>query len=390
MESEDGSPIENFKDEFSQKKLSSFQEHFEARQQRHPIEFRRKLESLTPVELLLTRKIFKDNIFKSKLTSTILGRKKDFWVSNSQGGSGSQRKMMVSKSKFTQGSSQSGKTLKKFGREPSVPSVVGELDDVNSKSDEDQPPQKHARVSNAQLMKVKLEKEDIATTRRKYCCKNICLAKLGKRGIREARENYFRLDSQDRPLSLQWLVRQSGTRIDEDSEMKGRYRRPYKILGHTVCRKGFKSVFCVGNHMLTRLTLLRNQNLEYPKPVGKAITDASYVVQSWMKNFFETHCESLPNKEVVHLPDNYSKLEVYNLYKSTFVKMDSTVSISYRNWCKLWKKHFPLVKIPVVNRFSVCADCEEFKSIREKAVTPEDKSKFNIICLCYLFVKMQM
>jgi hypothetical protein len=142
--------------------------------------------------------------------------------------------------------------------------------------------------------------------------------------------------------------------------------------------------------MLTRLSRLKNQNLEYPKSVGKAITDASYVVISWMKNFFETHCESLPNKEVVHLPDNYSKLEVYNLYKSSFVKMDSTVNISYRNWCKLWEKRFPLVKIPAVNRFSVCADCEEFKSIREKAITAEDKSKFNIIYCCLPFVKLQL
>jgi len=387
LESEDGSPIDKYKDEFSQKRLSSFQEQLQARQQRHPIEFRRELETLTPIDLSSEDEDMDSRGFKSRLTSTILGRKKDTWVSNSEARSGSQQKMIVRKSKFAGGSSQSGKTQRSEGREGNVPSNVGEEDNSDSKSDEDLPPQKYARVSNTALVKVKLEKDDINTTRRKYCCKKICLRKLGKKGIREARENYFRLNSQDRPLSLQWLVRQSDTRIDQDGLEANLGRTTYKIQGQIVCREGFKAVFCVGNHMLTRLNKLKNQNLEYPKSVGKAITDATYVVVSWMKNFFETHCESLPNKEVVHLPDNYSKLEVYNLYKSTFVKMDSTVNISYRNWCKLWKKHFPLVKIPAVNRFSVCADCEEFKSIREKAITTEDKSKLTIISFCMFFLK---
>jgi len=322
------------------------------------------------------------NVFKNKLTSTILGRKKDTWVSDTEGRSGAQQKDIVSKSKFTGGSSQMGKTRKSLRREHNAFSNVVEEDNSDFQSDEELPPVKVARVSNATLVKVKLEKEDINTTRRKYCCHNTCLRKIGGKAIREARENYFRLNSQDRPLSLQWLVRQSGIRNDEDFKNKGRQARAYKILGHKVCREGFKTVFCVGNHMLTRLSKLKNQNLEWPKSVGKAITDASYVVVSWMKNFFETHCESLPNKKVVHLPDNYSKLEVYNLYKSTFVKLDTTANISYRSWCKLWKAHFPLVKIPAVNRFSACADCEEFKSIREKAITAEEKSKLNIIYFC--------
>ena len=136
---------------------------------------------------------------------------------------------------------------------------------------------------------MKLEKEDIDTTRRKYCCQNTCLHKLGYKSIREARENYFRLNSQDRPLSLQWLVRKSEIGIEVDSESNKanlKQERTYKVLDAVVCRRAFKVVFCVGNHMLSHLQKLKNHNLEYHKPIGAPITYTSYVVVSWMKNFF--------------------------------------------------------------------------------------------------------
>ena len=121
-----------------------------------------------------------------------------------------------------------------------------------------------------------------------------------------------------------------------------------------------------------------NKNLEYSKSEGRTISDTSLLVKTWMKHFFDTHCESLPNKDVVHLPDNYSKFEVWNIYKSTLGDVRRSANISYKRWLKIWLAHFPSVKIPTVNRFSACADCEEFKSFCEKAVTPEDKSKIII------------
>ena len=62
------------------------------------------------------------------------------------------------------------------------------------------------RVNYHQFTKVKLEKKDIVATKRKSCCKNCCLQLLGACGIRLACKKYFRLKSQDRPLSLQWLI----------------------------------------------------------------------------------------------------------------------------------------------------------------------------------------
>ena len=76
-----------------------------------------------------------------------------------------------------------------------------------------------------------------------------------------------------------------------------------------------------------------------------------------------------------HLPDNFSKFEVWKLFKSKLSEFDQCANVTYQFWCKTWKKHFSHVKIPHVNRFGVCADCEEFKTIRDKAIIAEEKSK---------------
>jgi hypothetical protein len=238
------------------------------------------------------------------------------------------------------------------------------------------------RVNDQKFAKVKLEKEDILATKRKSCCKHLCLLKLGTRGIRHAREKYFRLKCQDRPLSLQWLVGEGDTQNEDQIRFGGEDFRPqnslmceYKIFGRGVCRHAFKLIFCIGNHTLDRLRFLKNQSVEVKKPLGRVRGSLSYILESWMQDFFHNNCEKLPNKDILHLPDSFSKLEVWKIFKSTFADFDKTEKVTYRYWCKMWTNHFPNVKIPKLNRFGVCADCEEFKTIREKAVTADEKSK---------------
>jgi hypothetical protein len=78
---------------------------------------------------------------------------------------------------------------------------------------------------------------------------------------------------------------------------------------------------------------------------------------------------------VSHLLDNFSKFEVWKLFKSKLLEFDQCANVTYRFWCKIWEKYFPLVKIPKVNHLRTCADCEEFKTIHEKALTIEKESK---------------
>jgi hypothetical protein len=94
-----------------------------------------------------------------------------------------------------------------------------------------------------------------------------------------------------------------------------------------------------------------------------------------MEDFFSHNCEKLPNKDVSHLPDNFLKFEVWKIFKSKLSHFDQCAKMTYQFWCKIWEKYFLLVKIPKVNCFEACADCEEFKIIHEKAMTIEEKIK---------------
>ena len=100
----------------------------------------------------------------------------------------------------------------------------------------------------------KLSDEDIRKTSRKYCCKGHCLLTLGTTGIFEARETYFRKNSQDRSSSLQWSLQQSG---DES----GGTRITYLVRSSKVCRTAFKEVFCVGNNRLAWIIKLGSRDV---------------------------------------------------------------------------------------------------------------------------------
>ena len=393
--------------QFSQKKIEEFRKQLTARQNRHKANQDHSQE--VRVEISSEDEDIPSLPLKSRLTSTILGKSSTTHVPDSQVGSlGEMRQSLQGRHSFTKGVSRqisrpsNSKRPKKsietsFGAQKNQQRIELESNSDGSQSEEIVEQKVVPRVSDQKLIKVKLEKEDILTTKRKYCCKATCLRKLGAKIIRETRENYFRQSTQHRPSSLQWLVQ---TREDErkgdecvNRDTQKYSRGKFKIKGVSVCRKAFKAVFCISNNMLQRLQDPSSGSLYSPRMGGKPLSNTSCVVIAWMKNFFQTHCESLPNKDIVHLPDNYSKLEVWNLYKSTYGTLDIDSKVGYRRWCKLWSSNFSHVKIPVVNRFSVCADCEEFKSIREKAVTPDEKRKiiFNIFDILFsTFVSFQI
>jgi hypothetical protein len=36
---------------------------------------------------------------------------------------------------------------------------------------------------------------------------------------------------------------------------------------------------------------------------------------SWMRDLFSKHGECMPDRDTIHIPDNFSMREIYNLYK---------------------------------------------------------------------------
>ena len=66
-----------------------------------------------------------------------------------------------------------------------------------------------------------------------------------------------------------------------------------------------------------------------------------------MRDFFSKHGESMPDRETIHTLDNFSRQEIYNLYKAFVQEVDgNSIFIRYGYFTKLWKIEFNNVCIP--------------------------------------------
>lgn len=92
------------------------------------------------------------------------------------------------------------------------------------------------------------------------------------------------------------------------------------------------------------------------QPTGRPNKKQTLLVVSWLESFFKTRVEHLPNKKILQLPDSFSKLEVWNIYKEEFSSHVQLQPITYKYFYKIWNRLFSNVKIPKVNKFNSCVD----------------------------------
>ncbi|KAL3700188.1 hypothetical protein R1sor_018210 [Riccia sorocarpa] len=88
--------------------------------------------------------------------------------------------------------------------------------------------------------------------------------------------------------------------------------------------------------------------------------------------FFLSHCERQPSNGKYHLPNNFTKKEVYDHYKTDMVQVQE--SLQCLPFKRYWLKYYPLVTIPATNKFSVYDFCELYKSKSDKATTRTEKA----------------
>ncbi|KAL3701797.1 hypothetical protein R1sor_019819 [Riccia sorocarpa] len=74
-----------------------------------------------------------------------------------------------------------------------------------------------------------------------------------------------------------------------------------------------------------------------------------------------------------HLPNNFTKKEVYDHYMTDMVQVREC--LQYSSFKHYWVKFYPLVTIPITNKFHVCDFCELYKSKRDKGVTSIEKAE---------------
>ncbi|KAL3694871.1 hypothetical protein R1sor_008522 [Riccia sorocarpa] len=98
--------------------------------------------------------------------------------------------------------------------------------------------------------------------------------------------------------------------------------RPPRInqYSHGKSRSGevdtaFRIVFSVGNNRLQRMRL----EDKHPAALNTVVRQPSaqaFILLEWLDSFFLSHCERQPNDGKYHLPNNFTKKEVYDHYKT--------------------------------------------------------------------------
>ncbi|KAL3694379.1 hypothetical protein R1sor_008030 [Riccia sorocarpa] len=138
----------------------------------------------------------------------------------------------------------------------------------------------------------------------------------------------------------------------------------------TVCRKAFKIIFCVGNSRLQRLRL-PDKHPASIDTIARQPSAEAFILLEWLDSFFLSHCERQPVDGKYHLPNNFTKKEVYDHYRTDMVQVREC--LQYSSFKHYWVKFYPLVTIPTTNKFYVCDFCELYKSKRDKGVTSLEK-----------------
>ena len=211
-------------------------------------------------------------------------------------------------------------------------------------------------VSNANLAEEKIKQVF------KYpCCESLCLLKLGRDEVAKHRTYYYGLTHTEKNVLLRGCLKQN---------LQG--RSGYVVNGKSFCRIGFKKLYSVGNNRLQKVSediFCRIQ----PDTFQKEKSTTQLALVQWLNDFFLTNVESLPNKDIFHLPDNWTKMEVFEAFKIESSLREER-SLTYSWFCRIWNSEFPRVRIPKRSRFSTCAPCTEFKALRDKATLEAEKS----------------
>jgi len=81
-----------------------------------------------------------------------------------------------------------------------------------------------------------------------------------------------------------------------------------------------------------------------------------------MKELSSKHGECIPNRDTIHIPDNFSWREIYNLYKEYAEGVEGNGRfITYQYFVKIRKKEFNKFHIPKKTRMRVCNTCASLK-----------------------------
>eukprot|EP01018_Ginkgo_biloba_P010915 Gb_30936 [translate_table: standard] len=123
----------------------------------------------------------------------------------------------------------------------------------------------------------------------------------------------------------------------------------------------------LGNSCLSRIQecLEKDPSFYSKANVPRTCGPTSNLAIIWLKDFISKHGEIMPNRDTIHIPDNFSKVEIFNMYKEHAIATEAK-HVSYVHFKRLWKDNFNNVRIPAKTRMGICSVCAELKARRAK------------------------
>jgi hypothetical protein len=117
----------------------------------------------------------------------------------------------------------------------------------------------------------------------------------------------------------------------------------YRIGNILLCRKAFKTIHSIGNLCLSRIQTRLEKDTSFYSKVhhGRESGPLTNTTLSWMRDFFSKHGECMPDIDTIHILNNFSRREIYNLYKGYVEGVEGNGNfITYAYFTRIWKKQF--------------------------------------------------
>ena len=209
----------------------------------------------------------------------------------------------------------------------------------------------------------------------KKCCLSDCLVKFGKKELHSVRLYYFSLNGEEQDTFLAARLQ-----LLQDSSSRAKVCFEYFLnMNDRCCHKAFKIAFGVGNMRLNRIQQQCYFGNSISETPVEELTTKGLVGQhaiKWLQNYFRLHCEVMPTTGRLHLSDNYTREELFQIYKDDLQSKGERF-IKYCQFTRLWKLKFDNVLIPRKVRMGVCAVCANLKSmIKATSVDDAQKEKY--------------
>ena len=205
----------------------------------------------------------------------------------------------------------------------------------------------------------------------KKCCLAECLVKSGKHGLKSIRHWYLSLNGEEQDTFLADRLQ-----LVQDSSLGSKVSFEYYInISDRCCRKAFKIAFGIGNMRLDRIHRRCLSGDAMVESVGSDVSSRGLVGQHaviWMKNYFGMHCDVMPTTGRLHLSDNYTRDELFRIYKDEMLSQGERY-VCYSQFTRLWKLKFDNVLIPRQVRMGVCVVCANLKSMIKGAKSDDSQ-----------------